>query len=112
MFYLKFDTKKDRILPPLLAMFDEISHVNRFIGNGRHGVSFFGCYNIPFVGSSSSSQSIKKRKEKTKQIKKKGTKQKIIMLEEINQVALSYVMGRRLRDRINIDAHIKSIRHL
>lgn len=48
-FYLKFDTKKDRILPPLLAMFDKISHFNRFIGNGRHGVSFFGCcVNIPF----------------------------------------------------------------
>jgi hypothetical protein len=23
-------------------MFDKISHFNRFVGNGRHGVSFFG----------------------------------------------------------------------
>jgi hypothetical protein len=40
--YLKFDTQKDRVFPPLLTMFDKISHFNRFVGNGRHGVSFFG----------------------------------------------------------------------
>lgn len=89
---MKFDTKKDRILPPLLAMFDEISHVNRFIGNGRHGVSFFGCY----ITSRSSevaavSQSIK-RKDKAN--KEKGDKTKDNYVRgDIYRVALSYVMG-------------------
>lgn len=110
MFYLKFDTKKDRILPPLLAMFDEISHVNRFIGNGRHGVSFFGCY----ITSRSSevaavSQSIK-RKDKAN--KEKGDKTKDNYVRgDISSCAILRDGSRPPRDRINIDAHIKSIRH-
>lgn len=39
--YLKLDTEKDGVLPSLVAMLDKMSHLDRFVGNGGHGVSFF-----------------------------------------------------------------------